>query len=63
MRKRLIFYKKWLVEITETLCTICLCLARINRTNHYGADYNEYLQSHFTELKKFSTQARREINK
>ena len=57
MRKKLRFYKKLLVEILETLCSICLYLELDGRRcrNHYA----EYMHSHFNELKKFSEELRK----
>lgn len=56
MIKKIKFYKSLLIEIIETLCTICLYLERDGRHTH-----NEmciHMHSHFEELKKFSEELR-----
>ena len=53
MRKKIRFYKALLVEIIETLCSICLYLEADGRRNHiYRSD--ELMRDHFCQLKNFS---------
>lgn len=52
MRKKIRFYKALLIEIVETLCTICLYLERDGRFTHNEASRHMY--GHFTALKEFS---------
>ena len=52
MRKKIRFYKALLIEIVETLCTICLYLERDGRFTHNEASRHMY--GHFTTLKEFS---------
>jgi len=57
MKKKIRFYKALLIEIIETLCTICLYLERNGRYT-----YNEesrYMRCHFTALKEFSEDLRK----
>lgn len=57
MKKKIKFYKELIIEVIETLCTICLCLSNscyINRR------YSNACMSHFYKLKDFSTELRGE---
>lgn len=56
MRKKLKFYKALLVEIVETLCTICLYLEKSGRYMHVNE--SRYMRDHFTTLKSFSRELR-----
>lgn len=56
MRKKIRFYKALLVEIIETLCSICLYLERDSRYTHNSN--GEYMYGHFKELKRFSEKLR-----
>lgn len=56
MRKKIRFYKALLVEIIETLCSICLYLERDSRYTHNSN--GEYMYDHFKELKRFSKKLR-----
>lgn len=54
--KKIRFYKNLLVELIETLCTICLYLdfdGHVSRNR-----YSEYMIPHFKELKKYSAELR-----
>ena len=54
--KKFKFYKALLIEILETLCSICLYLDIDGRHCHnYAA---QSMRSHYTELNKFSKQLR-----
>lgn len=57
MKKKIRFYKALLVEIIETLCTICLYLERDGRYTHNEASI--HMHSHFTVLKGFSDDLRK----
>lgn len=50
--KKIRFYKNLLIELIETLCTICLYLEREGRLTHNRE--SEYMRSHFRALKEFS---------
>lgn len=54
MIKKIQFYKSLLIEIVETLCTICLYLDIEGRRNHN--QYGIYMGAHFNALKEFSTE-------
>jgi hypothetical protein len=56
MIKKIKFYRSLLVEIIETLCTICLYLERDGRYTHN--ETGVHMHSHFEELKKFSEELR-----
>lgn len=59
MRKKIRFYKALLVEIIETLCSICLYLEADGRRNHIPAS-GELMRDHFCMLKNFSKILRKE---
>lgn len=52
LKKKVCLYKEMLVEILETLCSICLYLERAGI--YTQNQYRECMRSHFTMLKKFS---------
>ena len=56
MIKKIRFYKSLLIEIVETLCTICLYLEIEGRRNHNKM--GEHMRSHFECLKGFSEEMR-----
>ena len=60
MRRKIKFYKSLLIEIIETLCTICLYLESEGRYSHN--QYSRYMRGHFNELKGFSGNLRGESN-
>ena len=60
MKKKIRFYKGMIVEILETLCTICLFLDTFSRRSHIPS--GEHFHSHFNELKMYSEQLRQEYN-
>ena len=49
------FYKALIIEIIETLCSICLFLERSARYSHIDANH---FRSHFKYLKQFSAELR-----
>ena len=55
MIKKIRFYKSLLIELVETLCTICLYLEFEGRNHNRMA---EYMRSHFEYLKEFSEEMR-----
>jgi len=56
MRKKIIFYKRLLVEIIETLCSICLYLDYETHLSHNK--YGLSMRSHFYVLKHSSEELR-----
>jgi len=56
MTKKIRFYKSLLIEIIETLCTICLYLEIEGRRNHNRMA--EHMRGHFKVLKEFSEEMR-----
>ena len=56
MIRKIRFYKSLLIEIVETLCTICLYLEIEGRRTHN--QYGMYMGAHFNVLKDFSTEMR-----
>ena len=60
MRKKIRFYKRLLIEIIETLCTICLYLERDGR--HTRNEESQNMISHFYTLKQFSVELRKTEN-
>jgi hypothetical protein len=61
MMKKIRFYKKLLIEIIETLCTICLYLEYEGRKTHNK--YSRIMIGHFEELKTFSESMRKKEQK
>lgn len=60
MRKKIKFYKRLIVEILETLVSLCLFLERLSKIRCYR-DYDYILQDHAIMLKKFSETLREEL--
>lgn len=52
MLKKIRFYKQLLIEIIETLCSICLYLDHEGRVSHNK--YGEFMHDHFSALKSYS---------
>lgn len=63
IKQKIIFYKALLVEILETLCSICLYLGYEGRTNRFHNPRAEYMQSHFEQLKQATAVLRKELSK
>ena len=61
MKKKIKFYRALVVELIETLCSICLYLESDSRYNHNPCGM--YMKSHFEELKSFSRELREKDNK
>lgn len=51
--KKIRFYKRLLIEVIETLMTICMVLSRDTRGT-YGSRYRNILEGHINELGKYS---------
>lgn len=58
MKKKIKFYKAILIEIMETLCSICLYLEKDGRYSHN--DEARHMRSHFIVLKNLSEVLREE---
>ena len=56
MKKKIRFYKMLLIEIIETLCSICLYLESDSRYTHNR--HGQLMRSHFAMLKDFSEKLR-----
>ena len=56
MIKKIRFYKALLIEMVETLCSICLYLERDSRFYHNSMGI--YMGGHFNMLKRFSEEMR-----
>lgn len=58
MIKKIKLYKEVVIEIIETLCTICLYLERDGRYTHN--EESKHMYSHFNTLKSLSEKLRKE---
>ena len=61
LKHKIFFYKGLLIEICETLATICLYLEYDSRRMHNPM--GEHMRSHFNELKDYSRELREEQTK
>lgn len=61
MKKKIRFYKKMIIEILETLCSICLYLERNGRYTHNDAAI--HMHGHFVALKNYSETLRGEADR
>lgn len=61
MRKKIRLFKRAIVEIIETLCTICMYLEYEGRHRQPNI-YTQYFHSHFRELKQISKEIRGDNN-
>ena len=59
MIRKIRFYKKLLIEIIETLCTICLFMYTESRKLHCHNEYTTHFRGHFDELKYYSEKLRK----
>ena len=62
VKRKIRFYKALLVEILETLCSICLYLDFEGRFNRFHNPRAEYMHSHFEQLKQASAVLRKELS-
>lgn len=62
LKRKILFYKALLVEIVETLCTICLYLDFEGKYNRFHNPKAEHMLSHFEQLKQASAVLRKELN-
>ena len=61
LKRKIRFYKKLLVEVLETLASICLYLDFEGRFNRLHNPRAEYMHSHFEQLKQFTSILRAEM--
>lgn len=59
MFKKIRFYKHLIIEIIETLCSICLYLESEGRRSHN--QMSMHMRSHFDQLKAFSEEMRGDV--
>ena len=62
IKRKILFYKALLVEIVETLCTICLYLDFEGTLYHHKNPKAIYMRDHFEQLKQASSVLRKELN-
>ena len=62
IKRKILFYKALLVEIVETLCTICLYLDFEGTLHHPRNPKALYMRDHFEQLKLASSVLRKELN-
>ena len=60
MFKKIKFYKKLLIEIIETLCTLCIWCDTESQYSRYHKD-GFSMRSHARYLKQFSEELRKEV--
>ena len=51
MRDKIRFYKQLLIEIVETLCTLCLFMETESRKYGCNPMYRDHFHGHFEQLK------------
>lgn len=61
IKRKILFYKALLVEIVETLCTICLYLDFEGTLYHHKNPKAIYMKGHFEQLKQASSVLRNEL--
>ena len=59
MIKKIKLYREIVIEIIETLCTICLYLERDGRYTHN--EESKHMYNHFTTLKRLSEKLRKGV--
>lgn len=62
IKRKILFYKALLVEIVETLCTICLYLDLEGTLYHHKNPQAIYMKGHFEQLKQASLVLRKELS-
>lgn len=61
IKRKILFYKALLVEIVETLCSICLYLDFEGTVYHHKNPKAVYMRGHFEQLKQASSVLRTEL--
>ena len=62
IKRKIYFYKHVIIEILETLCTICLYLEEQGMRSRPQSKVAHHFTSHFTVLKQYSRDLREEWN-
>lgn len=62
IKRKIRFYKSLLVEILETLCSICLYLDFEGTLHHTRNPNAIYMRDHFEQLKQASLVLRKELS-
>lgn len=62
IKRKILFYKALLVEIIETLCTICLYLDFEGTLCHHKNPRAIFMKGHFEQLKQASLILRKELS-
>ena len=62
IKRKILFYKALLVEMVETLCTICLYLYFEGTLYHHKNPKAIYMRDHFEQLKQASSVLRKEMS-
>ena len=62
IKRKIRFYKALLVEIVETLCSICLYLDFEGTLHHPRNPKAIYMKDHFEQLKQASSVLRKELS-
>ena len=62
IKRKIRFYKSLMVEIVETLCTICLYLDFEGTLHHPRNPKAIYMRDHFEQLKQASLVLRKELS-
>lgn len=61
IKRKIFFYKHILIEILETLCTICLYLEHSDYGMGGRNHYYQHFRSHFNTLKSYSEDLREDF--
>ena len=59
MIRKIRFYKKLLIEIIETLCTLCLFMETESRKYGCNPMYRDHFRGHYSELNYYSEKLRK----
>ena len=62
IKRKILFYKSLLVEILETLCSICLYLDFEGTLHHPRNPKAIYMKDHFEQMKQASLILRKELS-
>lgn len=63
IKRKILFYKSLLLEIVETLRSICLYLDFDGTVNHHHNPKAAYMRDHFEQLGKASAILKNELSK